>query len=199
MSSRRGLLLIRALLLGVSALLVGGCGGQQADEALPHMGIPREVQTREQIGAAARRAEVPPTADLAYSLPLDESAQAEIFRTNGIQSVTISDGAMEIKTDSIDGHFSLFPGRQMGRLKPPLWLEVEMGNAVPGAVGMIYWDTGSGFNEKERVSWKLLGDGAVRRYVLRIDAPENVLNIRFDPSQQPDTVKIRRLHVYSEG
>jgi hypothetical protein len=47
--------------------------------------------------------------------------------------------------------------------------------------------------------WELLGDGVVRRYVLRIDAPEDVVNIRFDPSEEPDTITIRRLHVYSEG
>jgi hypothetical protein len=78
-----------------------------------------------------------------------------------------------------------------------LW--VAMSNSVPGTAGQIYWDTGEGFSEGQSASWSLPGDTLMHTYSVSIATSKPVVNLRLDPSRQPDVVSIRRLEVIRAG
>lgn len=180
-----------AMIWGAAAVLVvQGCAGKEAPEA-PRVHGPAGTVAETVISAVANGRVV-------YSLPLDSEGPAELLHVRDISSAEIRGGVLHLETSGIDGHFSLFETRLGDGLKPPLWLIVEMSSEASEARGYVYWDAGEGFKQERSRGWPLEPDGKWHTHYVKLDSDRPVVNIRFDPSNEHDSVGIRRLQV-SQG
>jgi hypothetical protein len=139
------------------------------------------------------------TGVVAYALPTTGDAARHLHHPTSIVSSITSDGSLLLDTSGNDSQFQLYDSPLPSGLRPPVWLSLEMRNAVPRAQGAVYWDCGQGFTQAQSASWPLPGDMVWRAHAVALGAVTPVTNVRFDPSDREDHVEIRRLVVCTEG